>query len=206
MARTDNIWVGLGFESGGEIIVGVAQQAGIMVSYGDMLRAKDKVRYLTFQQESTTIGLGLGGAGSVNLILGLNGASPLDFDGVSELSWKSIDFSLDMGMGGIGKLTGLAKYFYSAPELVELAAVARKFDGNLMALADALKKYDANAYLLKDAAEGVIKNTGNALDTIGGSPVMLALPLPGMGLGLRFSIKFKFETTDVQSWGTFSLH
>jgi len=194
MTMLDNVWAGVGFETGGEMLIGLSQQAGTMLCVGDLIRTPNAVRWMTFQQEAVTAGLGLGGAGGFNFVIGVNATAPQDFDGAPP---GSFDFSLDMAMGGLGK------YLRSAPEMIELAAIANKFDGKLMSLSKALTSYEKNAYFVKDAAEGLLKNGKNLFDASQREPTMLSLPLPG-SLGLRASIKMKFETTDVTSWGSTS--
>lgn len=183
------VWAGFGFESGGEILVGMSQQIGVLISIGDLVSSPETVRWMTFQQEAVTLGLGLGGAAGVNFCIGLNATTPLDFDGAPPAQF---DFSLDLGLG-------LGKYLRTAPEMIELIAIANKFDGRLMSLAKGLTAYDRNAWLIKDATEGVLKNAAGLMDAANRETSLIGLPVGGGGL--RASLKMKFETTDVTSWG-----
>jgi hypothetical protein len=205
MAWYDNAWAGLGFEAASEMGIGISRHTGLMISVADLISGAS-ARWLIFQQNSSTLGLGLGGAVGANFVIGLNAIRPMDFqyeDAASDSGgMPSFDFSLDMGQGGIGKFAGLGKYFYSAPEMVELLAISKKFDGNIMQVANALKGYEKNRYYVQTAAENILKNTGGFMDAYHRKPAMVSLPLPG-SLGLRASIKMKFETTDIFPQGTF---
>src|SRR6185437_16260903 len=105
------------------------------------------------------------GAGGSNFVIGTNAATPQDFDGAPP---GSIDFSLDMGQAGLGR------YLRSAPEMIEMEAIARMFDRRLMALAEGLKKYDENAYRIKDAAEGLVKNGSALFDSAKGDVALIS--------------------------------
>ncbi len=188
------LWIGIGFETGGEIIVGTGFHQGAAFCYGDSLRTPTMTRYFSFEQRSVTVGLGLGGSGGATFIIGLNAAEPQTFAQPAE--W-SADFSLDMGIGG------LAKYVRTAPEMVKLAAIGANFNRNGLALAEALTQYESNRRLVKDAADIIVKNHGAWLDTVSGS-ALICLPMPFSNFGLRFSVKAKHETTTVTPWGTFS--
>lgn len=190
----NGLWAGLAFESAGEIGIGVSKNTGLMISIADLEKTPRKVRWMTFQQNCATVGIGLGGALGAAFVIGTNGHVPMDFDGAC----SSFDFSLDMGEAGLGK------YIRSAPELVEMAAIAHKFDRKLFAVAEGLKRYEENAYKIRDATEGLLKNGKSLLETHSGDAAIISLPLPG-SLGLRGSIKMKFETTDIISWNTFSV-
>jgi hypothetical protein len=205
MAWYENTWAGLGFEAASEMGIGISRHTGLMISIGDVVSGAD-VRWLLFQQNSSTLGLGLGGSVGANLVIGLNALGPMDFeyeDAASDSAgMPSFDFSLDMGQGGIGKFAGLGKYLYSAPEMVELIAISKKFDRNIMGVANALKGYEKNRYYVQSVTENILKNTGGLIDAHKRKPAIIALPLPG-SLGLRASIKMKFETTDIIPQGTF---
>lgn len=188
----DGMWAGFGFESGGEIIFGLGQQKGILWSVQDAFTDPRRTRWCTFQQESASVGLGLGGSGGINFIVGYNAAVPEDFD---RASGAEFDFSIDLALGK------LDKYFRNLPELIELAAIGRKFDPNLIAVANSMKKYE-NSRVLKAAIENLAKNQSSVFDTLKGEVTMLSFPIPGAGGGLRLSIKMKAESTSVLSFGT----
>jgi hypothetical protein len=204
MAWFTNTWAGLGYEAASEMGIGISRHTGLMISVGDLM-AGNHVRWLSFQQNSSTLGLGLGGAVGLNFVIGLNAARPMDFQYEDAASGShgmpSFDFSLDMGQGGIGKFAGLGKYFYSIPETIELIGIAKKFDRNIMGIANALKNYEKNIYNIKAVAENILKNAGGLIDAYNKKPAMISLPLPG-SLGVRFSVKMKFETTDVFPQGS----
>jgi len=192
MSWAKGVWAGLGFETGGELIFGIGQQMGIMFSIEDMVTSPKRTRWMTFQQKSATIGAGAGGSMGTNFIIGLNAATANDFEGASDATF---DFSLDFGIGG------LAKYVRTLPEMIEMAAIARKFDRNLMRVAEGLKKYEADAYLFKSATENVLKNHANFRDAFRGQAPIIGFPLPLGSYGLRLSVKAKAEETEVTSWG-----
>lgn len=135
----ENFWVGIGFETGGEIIAGTGYHQGALFCYGDVLKRPDVARYCTIDQQSLSLGLGLGGSGGLTFLLGLNAVDPQNFG--QPVDW-SLDFSLDMGIGG------LAKYVRSLPEMVELAAIGANFNRNGLAIAEALIQYEKNRYLV----------------------------------------------------------
>lgn len=189
------LWVGVGFETGGEIVVGAGQQQGALLCYGDALRTPRLTRYCTIEQQSLTLGAGLGGSGGLTFLVGLNASDPQSFG--QPVDW-SIDFSLDMGIGG------LAKYIRTIPEAVELAAIGAKFNKTGLGIAEALTKYEKNRRLVKDVADGLIKNHGSLLDTLGSKAGIISLPMPLSNYGMRLSLKTKWEGTIVTSWGSFS--
>ncbi|MBR0801747.1 hypothetical protein JQ615_41130 [Bradyrhizobium jicamae] len=139
------LWLGLGCESGGEIVGGLAQQQGVLFSYGDLLKTPARVRSCSIDQRSATVGVGLGGAVSMNFLIGVN-APHAQFFG-HPMDWGA-DFSVDLG------LSGLAHYVRSLPEMIELAAIAKNFNGAGLKAAEVLTKYEANRRMIKDAFEG----------------------------------------------------
>jgi len=90
MANTMGIWAGIGFETGGEIILVLNSQAGAMISIDDLISGPSQVRWCSFVQESKTAGLGLGGSGGFNFVIGFNAAKASDFS--SAESEVSFDF------------------------------------------------------------------------------------------------------------------
>lgn len=189
MGLAAGMWVGFGFESGGEIIFGLGKHTGVLWSVDDFLANAKLTRWCAFQQESATIGLGLGGSAGWNLVVGYNAAIPSDFEGAS----VGADFSVDLALGK------LDKYFRNLPEMLELAAIARKFDPTWMSVANNMKKYE-NSKVLKPLTDHLVKNQSGVRDTLGGQTALLAFPLPGLGGGLRLSLKMKAEETTILSF------
>lgn len=187
------VWAGFSFEVGGEIVFGTQTQEGLLVSIGDCVaNRRDQIRYLTYEQRAISLGAGLGGSVGSNFVVAMGVVSPQNI--VKSGDKAEFDWSLDL------VLKGLDKYFRSIPECIELAAIARKFDRNLMRLADGLGKYEQNVKCIKTAAENVVKNASGLADTVSGEPALLTFPLAGTGL--RLSARMKYETTNLTQWGT----
>jgi len=187
------LWFGIGSETGGEIGVGAGAQTGWLFNYGDLLKTPSNVRYCVLDQRSLSAGVGLGGAASLNFLIGINAPDPEMLGRAVEVDW---DFSLDLG------LTGLTHYVRSLPEMIELAAVVRHFNGAGLRAADLLMKYDENRKLVKDAAEGLMKNHSALVSAAGLRPDIISLPLP-LGWGFRVSlIKAKWEGVVISRVGT----
>jgi hypothetical protein len=185
------LWFGLGCESGGEILGGLSQQQGILYSYGDLRVTPNKVRYCMIDQEAATIGAGLGGAVGFNFLIGINAIEPQLFG--HQMEWGA-DFSLDMAFSGLGH------YVRSLPEMIDLAAIAHRFNGAGLKAAELLTKYDENRKFVKDAFEGIVKNRSSLISGAGEHADIISLPLPG-SWGLRLSVKAKWEGVVVTRWG-----
>lgn len=194
MGWAAGMWAGIGFESGGEIVFGLNQQIGILYSMEDAFSTPRRTRWCVFQQESATIGLGLGGSMGTNLVIGYNADIPADFDGAD----VGFDFSIDLALGK------LSSYFRTLPEAIELAGIARKFDRNWMTVADAMQKYEKNRFLIKSATENIAKNQSGVIGTLNGQTALINFPLPLASAGLRLSVKSKAENTTITSFGTTS--
>ncbi|WP_458098543.1 hypothetical protein [Roseomonas sp. WA12] len=195
MSWANGIWAGFGFESGGEVIFGIGKQTGFLFSMQDFTSVPRLTRWCLFQQQSATIGLGLGGAAGVNFVVGYNAAVPSDFDGAS----VDFDFSIDLVLGGLNK------YFRNLPEMVELVAMVRKFDRNVMKVADAMKKYETNPIKLKTITENLVKNHAGVREALKNQASLISFPLPVVSGGLRLSLKMKAEETTVLSFDAMDL-
>jgi hypothetical protein len=194
MSWASGIWAGFGFESGGEIIFGLNKHTGVLFSMEDLTSHPSVTRWCAFQQESATIGLGLGGSMGTNFVIGYNAAAPIDFDGAS----VDFDFSIDLALGK------LDKYFRNLPEMVELMGIARRFNRTWISVSEAMKKYDQNRLLVKSVAENLVKNHAGIRETLAMSPALLSFPLPISG-GLRLSLKMKAENTTILSFDAMDL-
>jgi hypothetical protein len=190
--NVSGLWFGLGCETGGEIVGGLSQQQGILYSYADLKKTPYEVRYCLIDQESATIGAGLGGAVAFNFLIGVNASDPQMFG--HQMEWGA-DFSIDMGFSGLGH------YLRTLPEMIELAAIAHRFNSAGLEAAELLTKYDENRKFLKDAFEGLVKNRSSLLSTANGHADIISLPLPGASWGLRLSVKAKWEGIVVNRWG-----
>lgn len=190
MSWAAGIWAGLGFESGGEVIFGIGKHTGALISIDDFVASPITTRWCAFQQEFATFGLGAGGSGGFNLVVGYNAATPSDFDGAS----VGFDFSIDLVLGR------LDSYFRSLPEMIELAAIAKKFDPKMLSVAKGLTKYE-NAKIIKPVVENLVKNYSGVAYALKGEPTLLSFGIPSLSGGLRLSLKCKAESTTVLSFG-----
>jgi hypothetical protein len=183
MAILDDMWAGLAYEVGGEIVVGTSYQKGTLFSLFD---PASQVQFCTFQQQSISVGAGLGGAYSRSFVVGLNIGQPTNIDGAE----AGFDFSLDAAIAGLGK------YVRSIPDYLqfyyEFEEGIRRYlfqAGKAIELADKHKKLQA-----------VLSNY-KGIETIAqGKPTLVLIPIGS--IGLRISVKYKFTTTEVLSWGT----
>ena len=180
------VWAGIGYEVGGEIVVGTSYGRGTIFCLSD----PDKtVRVCTFAQRSVSLGLGLGGAYSPSFIFGFNIGQPSDVDGAA----SQFDFSLDTGLASDGVI---GKYIRDIPDYLmfwhqfEEGIRRHLFSaGKAMALAN-------NYKVLKQVAA----NQAGLRDLSGGKPALIVVPLPVGGAGLRVSVRYKLTTTDVLGW------